>query len=264
MIYVVCLMRQQEIDHSKPPNVIGLDGESFCEFIYFREIVAVTCRVKEELFSEIQLERNMQDPAWIQVKGAWHHDCIANYYGHYTVIPMSFGTIFSSEGSLFESLEGRYEAIQSLLTRLEEKEEWNVRSYCDDKRLSNHIELYSPGIADFMKQLDAMPAGKRFLMRKKLERMIEDEALLEKAERCRQLHQNLEAISVETVTNRIWPRAVTGKMEEMVANHAYLIDKKKRNELIEHVRRYQQETEAIGWSHEASGPWPPYHFSKLT
>jgi hypothetical protein len=261
VIYVFCLIPSLELDRLAQPAIPGMDGETPCDIIRDRDTVAVTCMVEEDEYSQERLQMNVQDPEWLRVAGSRHHACIEAYHRHYTVIPMAFGTIFTSEGSFFDKLAEQAEVIRDLFVRLCGQEEWNVRLYCNRSKLCARVAASSPAVAEFHEELTRMPAGRQFLMRKKADRLIADETDRQLSEGFTRIHEALLPLCTDHQSKQVWPKTLAAREEDMAANHAYLVRRASREQFLQVVALHHTMSEADGWVLEAVGPWPPYQFA---
>ena len=50
----------------------------------------------------------------------------------------------------------------------------------------------------------------------------------------------------------------------MAWNSVFLLPGSKVDEFVEEIKQYEEELGHAGWKIEASGPWPPYHFSSFS
>ena len=62
--------------------------------------------------------------------------------------------------------------------------------------------------------------------------------------------------------HRAQPRELTGRLDEMILNGAYLVPEDD-SRLVDEVARLSEEWGTLGVSFEATGPWPPYNFARI-
>lgn len=55
------------------------------------------------------------------------------------VIPFKFATIFNTEDNLKTMFEEHLEGFKDILIKLEEKEEWGVKIYCNSEKLKENL-----------------------------------------------------------------------------------------------------------------------------
>jgi len=116
-------------------------------------------------FGEEALHERMKDPKWLEEQ-VWNHALVleaAMRFG--TVIPMKLLTIFRTEKSLLDSLSALDESLRALFARLQGKEEWGVKGFCDLPIIQEAVEAQDDGLrqlkAQFAGNLPARPTSCR-------------------------------------------------------------------------------------------------------
>src|SRR3989338_777306 len=94
-------------------------------FIYHQSLYAIVNKVKESEFDEENLKRNLADLEWIMKDAC--------------VIPFKFATIFNTEDNLKAMLSQHLKEFKALLIKLEDKEEWGVKIYCNSEKLKENL-----------------------------------------------------------------------------------------------------------------------------
>ena len=73
-------------------------------------------------------------------------------------------------------------------------------------------------------------------------------------------HDRLRALSIDGVVNRPQSHELTGRVERMLLNAAYLVEDG-GSRLAEEVVHLNEEHGSAGLEFELTGPWPPYNFT---
>ena len=218
----------------------------------------VSAVVGQVLVAEFS-EHNLQDLSWLGARASRHEGVVAWAMSASPVLPVKFGTIFSSRESLIAFLARHRGDIAQALDRLRGKAEWSVKGYLDEQQARACFAARDPEIQARLAALPASP-GARYLLQKRLDTMM-DAALEAGLEGARaEIGQALAARAEASAGLRCHSNAVTGRAQRMVFNASFLLAPENLAEFQAALAEQQQEGEAIGLVFELKGPWPPYNF----
>ena len=128
--------------------------------------------VARQEFGEDALRESMKDPKWLEEQ-VWHHARVIEVAMRFgTVIPMKFLTIFRTEERLLESLSALNESLRELCGRLQGKEEWGVKVFCDPQCIQEAVEAQNDGVRQLKAQIAGKPSGRAYLIGKQLEELV--------------------------------------------------------------------------------------------
>lgn len=224
------------------------------------ELGALICDVPLPEFGEEALHERMKDPKWLEEQ-VWNHALVleaAMRFG--TVIPMKLLTIFRTEKSLLDSLSALDESLRALFARLQGKEEWGVKGFCDLPIIQEAVEAQDDGLRQLKAQFAGKPSGTAYLMQKHYEELVLRESTLRLAVHITSISSRLSAVAQETKFN---PPAQESSSRQMVLNASLLIHKSAFSSLENEVNALRQEYLPRGFAFELVGPFPPYSFSAL-
>lgn len=255
LLYVYCFSDQQELDLSTLP---GIDNQSRFMLVSQDEITAVVSKVSGLEFCKEEVERNLQDINWLQNKVQAHQRVIEQVMGYGTVIPLKFCTIYKDTQGLLNFICANYQALRNVFNDLQSQEEWGLKLYCDREKLKNQV------MTGQREQVPAAGEGIGYLLRKRLEKQAEEQAERLLDDCMEELYQSLQMRSTKWVVCDLLSREASGKIEEMVANLAFLVKKDCVNGFCSTIEEFESGCELSGILVEASGPWPPYHFIDFT
>jgi hypothetical protein len=256
-LYLFCLAWLNRL----PPLPLegrGLDGSPL-QVISFKHLAAVYCSVPLEDFCGPEAERQLQDLTWIGPRVIRHQDVVAGIMLHSSVLPVRFGTIFTSSDNLDKVLQQHHDTIVQFLERIAHQEEWAVKGLLD--RAGAKERLYSLQLAREAKRLEALPPGRRYFQEQHLRAAGDQELQRWLQEICRELWTDLLNYASEVRKRRLLSRKATGSDKEMILNWAYLVPER----AVPDFRTRIREANAL-WAHrglvlECTGPWPPYSFT---
>ncbi|WP_179133906.1 GvpL/GvpF family gas vesicle protein [Halobacillus massiliensis] len=260
-LYGIMMTPQNE---TKPfSSMKGIDNEHEVQIKVFDELSAVICHVDESEYGEEVLEEKTDQMEWVQEKAFHHHEMLMKLNEEITIIPMKFCTIYQSENNLGKMINDHKSQMLSLLEQLDDKEEWNLKIYCDREKLTKQVADHNLNIKEKREEIAQMSKGRQYLESRKLDQYIEQEAEREQDQFGSALHEKLTQWSAQDTVKKNWKRDVTGREEEMCWNSAYLVPLKDVENFLEIISEANKKNEDSGYILEITGPWPAYHFVNL-
>lgn len=260
-VYLYGIILSTELIQKEVPLFKGID-QSPCFFTKYKDLTAVVCGVNSQDFSQEQLELKIKDPNWLEEKALHHHECITLLARYYTILPISFCTIFEHTDSLQQMLSTHYESLSRKLNTLYQKQEWNVKIYYDSETMKSFVLQHNPTVLAFQEELEHMPKGKQFIMKKKLNQIVQAEVDREQNNKINELTEQLKCCSSDFLVRKNWGKEISQKQEDMVLNCDFLVESGRVDMFLKKINEYEQ-TSSQGWILQVTGPWPPYHFSKM-
>lgn len=238
------------------------ENDLYC--VHGNGLYAVVRTVEEQEFGAEGIRRNMVDFHWARSKASAHEKTIEQVMTGTDVIPFRFGTLFGTDGSLRAMLEQYGEEFKAILTKLAGKEEWGLKIYCDREKLKAGLVGTGGEFSRLEDQIKASATGKAYLLKRQKDALVET-ALNERADECgRVSHDLLKKLSCEARINRLLPKEVTEREEEIVLNAAFLVDKRGTDDFLNTVNGLKSRYQDKGFLIECTGPWPPYNFCGLS
>lgn len=231
----------------------------------YEKLEAVVSEVDLEKFSSNEIRRKAQeDVHWIKGKAQIHEHVIerAMVVGGriVPVVPMKFGTIFKTKKNLKQVLKKNYSKFKKLLEKLEDKQEWGVKVYLDEEVFEKQLEKKSKTILKKKKEIDSLPKGADFFVKKQAEEIIEREKIRRLGKVTEKIFADLKKLAVKANQGKNLDRALTGRKEPMVLNANLLIKEEKAGKFQKEVNELKAKYKNLGLIIQESGPWPPYNF----
>ena len=256
LIYLYCVSRKEpNLKDSKSDNIYP---------IFHGGLYAVTSKVSEDEFSEVNLKKNLADLEWIKEKASMHEEMIEEVMKDACVIPFKLGTIFNTEDNLRAMLDEHAQDFKANLRRLEGKEEWGVKIYCDIERLKGSILKEEAEILKLDKEINSTSSGKAYFLKKKKEELVKDALTKRINEYGQKSFEILKGLSIEARINKLLPKEVTEREDDMILNSAFLVDKSKVAEFVRVAGGLKPKYSDKGLNFDCTGPWPPYNFCSLS
>lgn len=261
-LYMYGVIPAEELQTLEVPSIMGID-QNPATVKTFKEIAVITTQVSAQDFSQQQIDLQLKDAEWLKEKAFHHHECITAIYKNFTILPMSFCTIFQNEGNLESLLTDQYDAFRQKLSVLKGKQEWNLKLFRNTETALSYVLRHNTAVVDLSEKLTSMPKGKQFLMKKKLEQLIVSELEEEQSRWWVDINKHLKSLVAETNLRRNWGKEVTERNDEMIVNCDFLIDEDKTEQFLNKMEEIEKLFETMGCTFHVTGPWPPYHFSKM-
>lgn len=257
LIYLYCVTK------TKPSQSNFKDTGIKIYPVYFQGTYAIVSKVSPDEFSEDNLKKNLANMDWVEKRIRQHERAIEEIMKDIAVLPFKFGTIFQSEENVENLLKERNTEFKQIITNLEGKEEWGLKIYCDAEKFRGTLKKEDEKIQDIDKQIASATKGKAFLLEKKKDELIKDIINKKISEYTQDSFERLKRVCLEAKINKILPKEVTEKNEDMVLNAAFLISKKRVEEFNNVIQYLKTKYSDKGLILDCTGPWPAYNFCTL-
>ncbi|MEO2075603.1 MAG: GvpL/GvpF family gas vesicle protein [Bacillus sp. (in: firmicutes)] len=261
-IYMYGVILSEELQSSVIPSILGMEQRGVTVKI-FNGLAAIITPVSSQNFSQQQIDLQLKDAEWLKEKAFHHHEVISLIQQHFTTLPMSFCTIFESENNLVNLLTDQYDGILQKLNSLKGKQEWNVKLFCVIDRAQRYVIEHNPAVVELREQLKSMLKGKQFIMKKKLEQLVASQVEYEQSKWWKEIHDEISPYVNDLNLRQNWGKEVTDRTDDMIVNCDFLVDKANTTYFLNKVQELEDTFKEIGCSFQVTGPWPPYHFSKM-
>lgn len=241
-------------------QIVGIDGVHPVSVVRAEGLAAVASRVALSEFGEDVLTEQVSDLSWLETNARRHEyilDCVRE---HAPLVPMRLCTIYRSDESVREMLAREHEFLVGALRRLAGRTEWGVKVFARASPVGEDRRSQSEAVREADEQLHDAGPGASYLLEKRLEGMREAEAEAELDDACASIHARLAGVAVEAKLNRVQPRELTSRDEQMLLNGVYLVDDRASGQFADLVAALQSEYGSQAVELELTGPWPPYNF----
>ena len=177
---------------------------------------------------------------------------------HYPLLPMRFGSIMESSGSVQKMLEKNYPEFQDNLQKVENKSEFGLKILCDTEKLKAELRAKSEEINEpSQKQVSE---SKESVFREYINQKLKAHRLEE------MLMGYIDSIIAEFTGFLVRLEAVK-KIKKMttpttIIDAVFLLEKDKKAELIQAIENMQSKYSGLNFI--LTGPWPPYSFVDIT
>lgn len=239
--YVYGIIRTQE---EKSFGNIGIgDREDEVYTVHYRDFAAVVSKCPLVIY----------DPT--RENALAHEHVNEVVMKSFTVLPMSFGTVFRTEADIKAFLQGTYPALIEVLEKMEGKIEFGLKVNWDRDQVIRDIEQENEEVRRLKQEVQSRDSGATYFSKMQLGRVIEA-AIQEKSERLvKEIYETLRDAAVASRSNK--PIG-----DRMILNAAFLVER-------EQSELFDQRISEIARKHENklsflyTGPWPPYNFVNI-
>ena len=238
--YVYCIIR---LDRPRDFGDIGIGGAKRVYTVPFQDLAAVVSDTPIVIY----------DPTRENVLA--HEFVNETVMREFTVIPMSFGTVFRSEEDVTELLRSTYEAFSDVLDKMQDKIEFGVKVLWDRERVIANIEHENEEIRRLKDEITRNASSSTYFARMQLGRLVEA-ALEDMGNRyVSDIHESLKQSSVASRSNK--PIG-----DRMIMNAAFLVERPSEKSFDERVKEISRRYEDL-LTFKYTGPWPPYNFVNI-
>jgi hypothetical protein len=255
-IYLFCLMPAEPL-----PKIAGkgIDGEHPLLVETIGDVAAVFSEINHEDFSGPEGGKNLEDLAWVAPRALRHEEVVLSAMKQGLVLPVRFGTIFSSLAAAAEPLRQRRDVLDKYFRDTASKQEWTLKGYVDRPRA--RARMTAARLAVEKEQLAGLSPGKRYFLEQKIKGAVDKDMAIWLKEMARDILRVVREVSAGFSECRLQSQDVTGRDEEMFFNGALLVPDGSATDLQRITHEWNAGQKTQGLRIELSGPWPPYHFA---
>jgi hypothetical protein len=171
----------------------------------------------------------------------------------YTVLPMSFSTVFKTREDIIELLRTAYDAFHDVLTKMEDKLEFGLKVLWEPELIIREIEKDDENLR-LLRQQISHQKGSTYFARMQYGRLV-DSLLQERSEQLvSEIFSSLGAVSVASRANK--PIG-----DKMILNAAFLVSRGREADFDAKVKEIDTRYENLMFKY--TGPWPPYNFVNI-
>jgi hypothetical protein len=172
----------------------------------------------------------------------------------YTVIPMSFGTVFKRTDDVIAFIDGTSDALMDVLQKMRDKIELGLKVNWEREAIIHEIETENEEIGRLKEEINRSSSSTYFA-RMQLGRLVE-QALTNRADAfVSEVYDHLRDTAVASRANK--PIG-----DKMILNAAFLVEREKAEKFDSKVQEIARKYEGK-LAFRYTGPWPPYNFVNI-
>ena len=239
--YVYCIIR---LNSARDFGSIGIgDGANRVYTVPYKDLCAVVSDTPIVIY----------DPTRENVLA--HEFVNETVMREYTVIPMSFGTVFRSEEDVGELLRSTYQAFSDVLDKMQDKIEFGLKVLWDRDKVIADLERSNDEIRRLKDEITRNTQSSTYFARMQLGRLVEGALEDTGNSFVSDIHESLKEVAVASRSNK--PIG-----DRMIMNAAFLVERHREKEFDEKVREVSRKYEDL-LTFKYTGPWPPYNFVNI-
>jgi Gas vesicle synthesis protein GvpL/GvpF len=249
-IYIFCLSNEH------CPDLPDSSSELNRLFLHRHgDLCAIAKRVSLEEFCGPEADRRLEDPAWVTPRAIDHGRVIAEVFRRSPVLPVPFGTLFSSPHVLEEFLERNAALIREFFEYAGGCEEWGIKGLLDRDRLKRSlIESNTPA------ESAAASPGLRYMRERRAEQMASQQSSEWLDQNLGRVAHELDQCATRSCQRRILGDSILPDGREEVLNLAALLARDRVTKFRRRIETINRAHADDGLSFAVTGPWPPYSF----
>jgi Gas vesicle synthesis protein GvpL/GvpF len=237
--YVYCIIHTNEPCRFGP---IGIGSEPVeVHTVNFKDIAAVVSDTPLEVY----------DPTRENVLA--HERVNEVVMRDFTVIPMSFSTVFKTSEDIVELLRSAYDAFRDVLVKMQDKLEFGLKVLWEPETIIREIEKDDDNLR-LLRQEISHQKGSTYFARMQYGRLV-DSLLQDRSEKLvSEIIDTLSGVCVASRTNK--PIG-----DKMILNGAFLVARDREPDFDSKVKEIDARYENLIFKY--TGPWPPYNFVNI-
>ena len=239
--YVYCIIRSSD-EREFGPIGIG-EGGNRVYTVHYRDLAAVVSDTPIVIY----------DPTRENVLA--HELVNETVMREFTVIPMSFGTIFRTKDDIMELLKSTAGAFEDVLEKMRDKIEFGLKVLWDREKVIARLEAGDEEIRRLKQEITNNAQSSTYFARMQLGRLIESALETTANGYVMDIHDSLKPVAVASRSNK--PIG-----DRMIMNAAYLVERSREHDFDEAVKALSRKYEEL-LSFKYTGPWPPYNFVNI-
>src|SRR5436309_98183 len=184
-----------------------------------------------------------------------HEHVIETVMKNYTIIPMSFGTVFRTDDDIRQVLRSIYPSLKDVLNQMAGKLEFGLKVNWDRDQIIEELQQHDEELRRFHHEIVRKQLQSTYFARMQLGRMI-DKSLGERStEYVREIYEALRDVCVASRDNQ--PIG-----DKMIMNAAFLVERDREAEFDAVVNKIAKKY-GKRLKFKYTGPWPPYNFVNI-
>jgi hypothetical protein len=255
-VYLFCIARTGSLPAIEGT---GLDDRSPLFLHSVMDITAVASFVSLEVFCGPAAESAMQDLSWVGPRACRHEQVVERVMDRSPVLPVRFGTIFSSLENMEKRLREHHGRISGFLDEVADREEWAVKGLLERSKANESVRQLL--LAGEERYLSSLSPGVRYLHQqrilanseKELNRILNDISAV--------VARDLSCHAVNFRERELLSGKIMGGERDMALNWAFLVPRVNVTDFRNVICRANEDHARWGLLFDVSGPWPPYSFS---
>lgn len=239
----------------------GMDEDHPLLSVAIADFSAVVSEVALEDFTGQNANERLGDVVWVAPRAIRHENVILAIMDRTTVLPVRFGSVFSSLEVLVSSLQGQRDAYMDFFRTAAGKSEWTLKAFVDTSQA--RPAFLAARLQAAKEQLDSLSPGMRYFQEQKIKTAVNGEIRLWLSGLSGQMTEFVRELTPDFRERACQSKELTQRDDEMFFHAAILVPDSDRQTLFDRVDAWNGDHASSGLQLELSGPLPPYHFTPV-
>jgi hypothetical protein len=233
----------------------GVSPMGHPEVLVVGRLGVLVSRVPLAEFSGERFEANLEDVSWIGPRARAHFGVTSMAFLLQPVLPMRFGTLFSTPERMEEGLTCLEAELLEQLEAIRGLEEWTVRVCANPERqVEQAAAAHVSG--------DQAGRGSQYLLRRQMALKGRSEMTARLTDLAAKAHAALEPLACRVTAAQAEVSGLPGGQRSLVSR-VYVIGRERRQEFLAAAERLGETLAREGLTLIHSGPWPPVQAGAL-
>ena len=224
-------------------------------------VTAILSAVSLADFCGPEAGERLANLAWVAPRALRHEQVIMAIMRQAPVLPVRFGSVFSSPEALTAALEQHRDALARFFRETTEMQEWTLKAFVDKPQA--RARLLAARLAAENEQLAGLTPGARYFQEQKIKGGVDRELTSWLQGIADGITFSFHELFSASREGRLLAQELTTRSDEMFFHADLLVPIHAVERLQGLATEWNASHAALGLELESSGPWPPYHFTPV-
>ena len=254
-IYLYCLKRPGAAKELRSAAEDGLTVNT----LEVRDVAAVFRHVPLDEFQGESAEARFREPSWVIQRAINHERIVEEAMETSPVLPVRFGSVFSSVRALAEYLERGHDTISEFLSYVADKEEWAVTGRVNIRHVEGWLLASDPALQELKGSIPKSP-GARYIYQKRLDLLLAAKRKVWCSAVAGEALEELKTCAADSHALGLPASEASTEGRMTMFRGAFLVPREHLGEFRRRVGDVVEKHRAEDLSLETTGAWPPYNF----
>ncbi|MEQ8548946.1 MAG: GvpL/GvpF family gas vesicle protein [Cyclobacteriaceae bacterium] len=211
-------------------------------------------------FGVSAFQENIKNIPWLEDKVIKHNHILTMVASKVAVIPIKFGSVYSSELAMQNVLSEEHDKFLEQLRKIGSRQEWGLKLNYHNQQLTEYLLENDHMLVEQSNLSRNGTPGQRFLAKKKIDTELKAVMKREINSLREMLYKNVNSKSEQIKVLQNTANELSEKGWVNVLNLAMLVERMEPLEIGNIIDDRKINYDKIGFKIELTGPWPAYNF----
>jgi hypothetical protein len=234
-----------------PVELQGVEPDTYVQVVREGPLAALVSPVPASEYGDERLREHLEDLGWLERTARRHEAVLETVLHDVTIVPLRLCTLYRDLEGVRGLLRNYVRTLSDGLNLVEGCTEWGVKVFAEAGA--------GAGVPEPAEETTDR-SGAAYLKQRQHERALAERAGEVRAKCAEVIHHRMSELARESASNPPQRPELHGRDLSMLLNGAYLVERRREDELARSVEVLREEWEPLGFVIELTGPWPPYNF----